>query len=69
MKHYAVGNFGGGSVVVVFKSSDKRDEFVAFGCADYRRKITAKDACKRLGVNRLHPVEITLEDTRETVYI
>jgi len=69
MKHYAVGNFGGGSVVVVFKSSAKRDEFVAFGCADYRRKITAKDAYKRLGVNKVYPVEITLEDTRKTVCI
>lgn len=43
-KFYAVGNKGSGSEVFSFPTKKERDHFVAWGKADNRRSITAKEA-------------------------
>ena len=43
-QYYAVGNIGSGSEVFTFTSKKERDNFVAFGKADYRGSITSKKA-------------------------
>lgn len=45
-KYYASANFGCGTQYVCFNSQKERDNFVAFGTADLRRKKTYKEAKK-----------------------
>ena len=62
MYFYAVGNFGEGSQVLAFASRRARDSFVAWGEADNRKVIFAKDARRRKRA-------LLMEDSEKEVWV